>query len=92
MDELDQRQRDARITAQKQVAEAAYQTRGLHPVDQCATDASCGRLSARAVLEQRYEALLREANGIRALLEALPGSMGHVAEEALWTIVIDQRR
>lgn len=91
------RQMDARIAEVKEAEAAACQTRGLHPVSACAMDASPrmdaspSRMSARGVLEQRHDALLREANGIRALLQALPGSMGREAEEALWKIVIEQR-
>jgi hypothetical protein len=82
-----------RIETAKREAESNYQTRGLHPVADCAqSGASACRMSARAVLEQRYEALLREANGLHALLQALPGSMGPAAEEALWKIVIEQRQ
>lgn len=84
----------ARILATKQVEARQTYERAVsaHAVNECATDPSCGHTSARVILEQRYDALLREANGIRALLQALPGSMGHVAEEALWRIVIEQRR
>lgn len=86
------RQQDARMGAAKQAEDARCQTRGLHPVDECAPTTSSSRMSARGVLEQRYDALQREAEGIDALLQALPGSMGPMAEEALWKIVIEQRR
>ena len=49
------------------------------------------RQSARSVLEQRYERLLQEANGIHALLRALPLDMSHHAEEALWRLAIEHR-
>jgi hypothetical protein len=86
------RQLDARLAAAKRTEEATSESRGMHSVSDCAKDASCGRQSARSVLEQRYEALLREANGIHALLQALPGSMGLAAEEALWKIVVEPHR
>lgn len=92
---------DPRVAEQMRAKEAgmgqqtpfglANATKGLGPINQ-ACDAGGSRMSARGVLEQRYEQLLREANGIHALLQALPGSMGREAEEALWKIVVDQRR
>lgn len=88
---MDMKAREAARYAQASVGADVNKLRP-HPVNECSTDASCSRMSARGVLEQRYEALLREANGIHALLQALPGSMGHQAEEALWKIVVDQRR
>jgi hypothetical protein len=89
-DETNVRLVEQRMMAAKQAQEQLYKQSHASPVNE-AMQASSGRMSARGVLEQRYEALLREANGIHELLQALPIKMGREAEEALWKIAVDQR-
>lgn len=75
----------------KQEAEAKYcQSNNPSPVaGQCgvANEPTYARTSARDMLQQRHKQLLREANGIHELLQALPQKMHREAEEALWRIV-----
>lgn len=75
-------QEELRMVAAKQAAEVAY-----HQQPQIMNQAS-ERQSARGAIEQRCENLLREANGLRALLRALPQDMSQAAEEALWKLAV----
>lgn len=55
------------------------------------TSENAGRMSARAVLEHRYQTLLREANALHALLQALPQVLLREADEALWQLAVNAR-
>lgn len=50
-----------------------------------------GRMSARAILEQRIARLRSEAERLEALLRALPMELPPAADEALWDLVCRAR-
>lgn len=68
---------EARQQAQNKASES-YATGG------CAAS----RMSAAGVIEQRIFSLVREIDGLRSLLNALPREMPVDAEEALWRILV----
>ncbi len=52
----------------------------------------CGRQSARAGLEDERTRHLRTADRLGALLKALPAELPPDADDALWALLMNQRR
>lgn len=59
-----------------------------------ASGAGCSgcRMSAKAVLKNRIEHLRAQADKLEALHDSLPEKMPLMADEALWSLVIDCHR
>lgn len=51
-----------------------------------------GRQSAKSVLREHIHRLRREADRLEALAEALPEKLPHLADSALWDLLISARR
>lgn len=65
---------------------------GLREQVQAMTTATACRQSAREAIEWRRKRLVADADGLAALLKALPAELPPAADEALWDLVQGVRR